>query len=414
MAKNNKNPAIRFKGFTEDWEECDLNDKTIKIGDGLHGTPKYVKNGDVYFINGNNLRLGNVIIDSETKQVTENQVSENDKSLNSNTILISINGTIGNLALYKGENIMLGKSVGFITLKDMNKIYAYFLLQSPKIQNYFFENLTGSTIKNLGLKTIRETKINLPKNPTEQKKIGTFFQNLDSLITQHQKKHDKLVILKKAMLNKMFPKNGAKVPEIRFKGFTEDWVEKPFGEFALVKRGLTYSPKDVSDKGVKVLRSSNIYEGSFIQNKDDVYVKEEAINIELAKNNDILITSANGSSRLVGKHAVIKNLNSKTVHGGFMLIVRTSKPFFLNASMSSSWYSKFINQNVLGGNGAIGNLKSNDLEEHYILIPKEDEQQKIGDYFKNLDKQIALHQTQLNKLNNIKKACLSKMFVSQE
>jgi type I restriction enzyme S subunit len=106
-----------------------------------------------------------------------------------------------------------------------------------------------------------------------------------------------------------------------------------------------------------------------------------------------LITSANGSSRLVGKHALIQEIpDDSAVHGGFMLLGRTKNYDFVNASMSSSWYTKFINVFVAGGNGAIGNLNKNDLDEQVIFVPNDAEQTKIGNYFRNLDHLITLHQ----------------------
>ena len=117
------------------------------------------------------------------------------------------------------------------------------------------------------------------------------------------------------------------------------------------------------------------------------------MNIDTAKQNDILITSANGSSRLVGKHTLIKEISDNSaVHGGFMLLGRTKNYDFINASMSSSWYIRFINVYVTGGNGAIGNLSKSDLDEQLILVPSDLEQKKIGDYFSNLDNLITLHQ----------------------
>ena len=161
-----------------------------------------------------------------------------------------------------------------------------------------------------------------------------------------------------------------KVPELRFKGFTDDWEERKFEDIAETRRGLTYKPNSVVNNGIRVLRSSNINEDTFIFDNDDVFVDENAVNIPYVKNGDILITSANGSSRLVGKHAIIRNLpDNRAVHGGFMLIASSSNPEFLNASMSSRWYSKFINLYVAGGNGAIGNLNKNDLDTQIVLVP---------------------------------------------
>jgi type I restriction enzyme S subunit len=152
----------------------------------LHGTPKFKDTGDVYFINGNNLVNGNIEITEETKLVSYIEQSDDDKTLDDNTILMSINGTIGNLAWYSGEKIMLGKSAAFIKIRDFNKKYIYYYLQTSTIHEYFFNNLTGTTIKNLGLKTIRETIIDVP-SIGEQLKIGQFFEQLDHLITLHQR-----------------------------------------------------------------------------------------------------------------------------------------------------------------------------------------------------------------------------------
>ena len=186
----------------------------------------------------------------------------------------------------------------------------------------------------------------------------------------------------------------SRVPAIRFKGFTDPWEQRKFREAATLKRGLTYSPTDIVNKsqGVRVLRSSNINEDQFELRDDDVFVRKEAINIEFAQNNDILITAANGSSRLVGKRALIDNLTGETVHGGFMLLASADNPDFLNAAMGAGWYRRFLNIGVSGGNGALGNLDANALRDYEFLAPNEDEQKSIGTFFQKLDSLITLHQ----------------------
>ncbi len=184
-----------------------------------------------------------------------------------------------------------------------------------------------------------------------------------------------------------------KKPSIRFAEFTDAWEQRKFEEIAITRRGLTYSPENIVKDGVRVLRSSNIAEDTFVLSEDDVFVCRNAVNIEFVKENDILITSANGSTRLVGKHAVIVGIKeNSTIHGGFMLVDTAKKPFFVNASMSSKWYSKFIALFVSGGNGAIGNLSKSDLGEQKVFCPNDAEQNKIGYFYKNLDNLITLHQ----------------------
>lgn len=196
-------PEIRFAGFTDAWEQRKLDEIASKIGDGLHGTPQYSENGNVYFINGNNLVDGKVIITDGTKRVTEKEQSLDDIALDKNTILMSINGTIGNLALYNGEKLMLGKSASYITVDKSDRNFLFYALQTKGVRDYFFNSLTGTTIKNLGLKTIRDTQIFTP-NLQEQEKIGGTFSYIDNLITLHQRELDLLKDLKKSMLQQMF------------------------------------------------------------------------------------------------------------------------------------------------------------------------------------------------------------------
>lgn len=173
---------------------------------------------------------------------------------------------------------------------------------------------------------------------------------------------------------------------------TYAWEQRKFSDVAFLRRGLTYKPSDVQTDGTRVLRSSNIYENNFILKKDDIYVKSNIVNEKLVENGDILITAANGSSKLVGKHAIVKNIEDKTIHGGFMLLASSENPNFVNTLMSSQWYGRFIHVFVSGGNGAIGNLNKSDLANQYVYIPLKDEQQQIGYFFQQLDNLITLHQ----------------------
>ncbi|WP_372696725.1 restriction endonuclease subunit S [Streptococcus parauberis] len=198
-----KVPELRFEGFADDWEQRKLSEGTSKIGDGLHGTPNYSDNGDVFFINGNNLVNGKIVITKETKLVTESNQSKDDKLLNTDTILMSINGTIGNLAWYNNERVMLGKSAAYLTVSNFDKKFIFSYLQTSTIKNYFLNNLTGTTIKNLGLKTIRDTTLFVP-TLEEQQQIGEFFWTLEETIALHQRKLDLLKEQKKGFLQKMF------------------------------------------------------------------------------------------------------------------------------------------------------------------------------------------------------------------
>ena len=401
---NNAQPEIRFPGFTEGWEQH----KLIEVARYRNGkaheqaideSGKYiVVNSKFVSTNGRVKKYTNIIIDPLKKNELAFVLSDvpNGKAI-ARTFLVD-----------KEHRYSLNQRIAGITPhKDTD---SYFLNVLMNRNPYFlkFDNGVGQT--NL-TKADVENFIGHYPSYEEQQKIGTFFKQLDDTIALHQRKLDLLKETKKGFLQKMFPKNGAKVPEVRFPGFTEDWEERKFGEIVQESRGLTYKPSDVQIEGIRVLRSSNINEDVFVLRDDDVFVKPDAVNIAPIKNGDILITSANGSSRLVGKHAIVNGLQDKTVHGGFMLRVKSKNTWFTNSLMSSRWYNYFINIYVSGGNGAIGNLRKYDLESQTIIVPDDEEQQKIGAFFKQLDDTIALHQRKLDLLKETKKGFLQKMFV---
>lgn len=208
------------------------------------------------------------------------------------------------------------------------------------------------------------------------------------------------------------------VPKLRFKDDNRqdypEWEENKLGDIGCVMRGLTYKPTDVRDDGIRVFRSSNVSEDTFIYGEDDVFVDVNAVNIPFVQNGDILITAANGSSRLVGKHSIIHGvLNDTAVHGGFMLLIRSKDSAFINSSMHSLWYKKFVYKFVAGGNGAIGNLKKSDLENVHLFVPCEKEKNKINDFLTTVEKRITAQQNIIADLEETKKGLLQKIF-SQE
>ena len=271
--------------------------------------------------------------------------------------------------------------------------YLGYYLNSNAYHHQLLPLMQGIKVLSLSRSNIQKTSVSYPIAVKEQQLIAYYFSQLDNLITLHQRKFEKLTNVKKSMLEKMFPQNGSSYPEIRFKGFTDPWEQRKFSDVVATRRGLTYKPSDIRKNGVRVLRSSNIAEDSFVLSDEDVFVVREAVNIDCVRANDILITAANGSSRLVGKHTIISGIPEESaVHGGFMLLGTTKEPHFVNASMGSSWYRRFIELFVAGGNGAIGNLNKNDLDNQDIAIPSEKEQKKIGSFFRQLDNLITLHQ----------------------
>lgn len=164
---------------TVEWKR--LSDCCKKIGDGLHGTPVYDLISDYYFINGNNLKNEKIVIDEKTKRVNKESFMKYMLELDDNTLLMSINGTIGNLAMYHGENVILGKSVAYMSVIDtvLRRDFLYYFLQTTYTKQLLFQNVTGGTIKNLGLAVIRNFQIPVP-SPTEQQRIVKILDKYDT------------------------------------------------------------------------------------------------------------------------------------------------------------------------------------------------------------------------------------------
>ena len=366
------------------WEQRKFGD-VVQVRRGLTYKPSDVQETGVRVLRSSNINEDTFVCGND--DVFVNPKTVNIDTVKQNDILItSANGSsrlVGKHTLIKGIPDESAVHGGFMLL-GITKNYDFINASMNSSWYIRFINIyvTGGNgaIGNLSKSDLDEQLILVPSD-LEQKKIGEYFANLDHLITLHQCKHF-------TICNKN-----------RFA-----WEQRKFGDVVQVRRGLTYKPSDVQETGVRVLRSSNINEDTFVCGNDDVFVNPKTVNIDTVKQNDILITSANGSSRLVGKHTLIKGIpDESAVHGGFMLLGITKNYDFINASMNSSWYIRFINIYVTGGNGAIGNLSKSDLDEQLILVPSDLEQKKIGEYFANLDHLITLHQHKLNILKDIKK-----------
>ena len=406
-----KSPQLRFEGFTDDWEERKLSEGTSKIGDGLHGTPNYSDNGDVFFINGNNLVNGKIVITKETKLVTESNQSKDDKLLNMDTILMSINGTIGNLAWYNNERVMLGKSAAYLTVSNFDKKFIFSYLQTSTIKNYFLNNLTGTTIKNLGLKTIRDTTLFVP-TLEEQQKIGSLFKQLDDTIALHQRKLDLLKEQKKGYLQKMFPKTGEKIPELRFAGFADDWEERKLSDL-FIKGGSGGTPKSTNkafyDGDIPFLGISDITKSNGFINNTEKHISSDGLNSSAA-----WIVSKGAISLAmyasVGKLAIL-NIDAATSQAFYNMIfddydLRDLVYQRLNKANELSEWNKLIST------GTQSNLNADKVKNFQMYLPKNhDEIKLISTFFKQIDNTIALHQRKLDLLKEQKKGFLQKMFV---
>lgn len=324
-------------------------------------------------------------------------------------LLISASGSIGRVVEYLGMDEYFQDS-NIVWLKHDGAVSNLFLRQFYSFVRW--SGLEGSTIKRLYNKNILETKINLPERP-EQELIGKYFKELDQLIQLHQSKHDKLVALKKAMFQKMFPQSGATTPEIRFKGFSEEWLEKTLGELMPITSAARVHKNEWTCSGVPFFRTSDVvslYKGeknemAFISL--DLYEKLSD-KIGRIKCGDILITG--GGS--IGIPFLAKSDDPLYFKDADLLWLKVPKSIdsnYLYTFFSSDLFREYVGS--ISHIGTIGHYTIEQAKKTPITIPLQAEQKKIGTYFRQLDELISRHATQLEKLKQVKAAFLEKMFV---
>ena len=183
---------------------CRLEDIASILGDGLHGTPKYDENGEFYFINGNNLKNGEIVIKPETKRVSYNEYTKYRKNLTNRTIFISINGTLGNIAVYKGEKVILGKSACYFNVKDeIDRDFIRYVVSTDDFQEYIRRYANGTTIKNVSLRVMRDYEFNLPPLET-QRAIAAILSALDAKIDNNTKINNHLEKIAQAIFKSWF------------------------------------------------------------------------------------------------------------------------------------------------------------------------------------------------------------------
>ena len=195
-------------------------------------------------------------------------------------------------------------------------------------------------------------------------------------------------------------------PNIRFKGFTDDWEQRKFPEFVSFFNGLTYTPDDVQETGTLVLRSSNVKNGEIVD-ADNVYVNDKVATSENVQVGDIIVVVRNGSRALIGKHAQIKASMPNTVIGAFMSGIRSGQSSFVNALLDTSAFENEIAKNM---GATINQITGYMFSKMEFMVPSEEEQQQIGQYFSNLDHLITLHQRKCDETKKLKKFMLQKMF----
>ena len=403
MAKQNK-PAIRFKEFTDAWEQRKLSE--------MCGTFEYGLNAAAKEFDGKNKYIRITDIDDASREFLLSDLSSPDICLDgmskyllsSGDIVFARTGaSVGKTYIYR-ENDGIVYFAGFLIRAKVNQDNdAEFVFQStlsPSYEKYIRITSQRSGQPGVNAQEYGEYDLFAPSKE-EQQRIGHFLRGIDSLITLHQRKYDKLQVLKKAMLEKMFPKNGSGVPEIRFKGFTDAWEQRKLGEVF----------EEYSEKNHEELPPLTIIQGGGTIRRDESerslqYDKSSLSNYKMVNKDDFIVhlRSFEGGLEKANSQGIISPAYH-TFHGE-----NVDSRFYYAYFRSKNFINKDLKPHVYG----IRDGRSIDIEGmKTIKIPCTSyaEQKSIGDFLTTLDHLITLHQRELEKLQNIKKSMLEKMFV---
>jgi type I restriction enzyme S subunit len=405
MPENTRIPAIRFAGFTDAWEQRKLGELGSVAMCRRIFKEQTTEAGDVPFY-----KIGT--FGDEPDAFISRELFEEYKSKYPHPevgdILISASGSIGRTVEYTGEDEYF---------QDSNIVW---LQHDARLDNSFLKHfysmvkwhgLEGSTIKRLYNKNILDTRINVPL-PDEQKAVGSFFDHLNDLITLHQREYDKTVNIKKAMLEKMFPKNGADIPEIRFKGFTDAWEQRKLSDYMDFSNGIN-APKENYGKGRKMISVLDILDKQPIYYntiRNSVEIDETTEKRSKVEEGDLVFVRSSEIPEEVGWAKAYLD-SEYALFSGFSIRGKKKSDFnahFFELSLNSSNRKQI--ERKAGGSTRF-NVSQAILNSILIDVPSLDEQIQIDEFFTALDHLITLHQRELKKLQNMKKALLEKMFV---
>ena len=395
MTKITDIPAIRFKGFSDTWEQRKLGEiGSVSMCRRIF-KEQTSENGEIPFY-----KIGT--FGGEADAFISRELFEEYKAKyqypKKGDILISASGSIGRTVVFTGKNEYFQDS-NIVWLNHDKHLDNSFLKCFYSIVKW--AGIEGSTIKRLYNDNILNTAITLP-SVEEQQKIGAYFENLDNLITLHQRKYDKLTNVKKSMLEKMFPQNGSNVPEIRFKGFTEAWEQRKLGEVAKYRNGKAHE-NCIDESGKYIVVNSK-----FVSTNGTVIKHSNMQNEPLAQNEIAFVLSDVPNGRAIARTFLVEENDKYTLNQRIAGITSSENtyPYFLHILMNRHPYFLAFDDGVKQTNLSVSDVLN--FETYY---PEYEEQKQIGEYFRNLDRLITLHQRELEKLKNLKKACLEKMFV---
>ena len=398
MTENRKTPKLRFKGFTDAWEQRKLGDICqVTMGQSPDGTTYSELPLGYILVQGNaDLNNGWVCPRTWTTQKT--------KTAEEGDLILSVRAPAGAVGK-TSYNVVIGRGVAGIKGNE----FIYQSLIKMDLGGYWRTIAAGSTFESINSDAVNNAKLMVPQDIEEQNIVGGYLYLFDKLITLHQRKLDRLKNIKKSMLDKMFPKDGEVVPEIRFKGFTDAWEQRKLGDVADIVGGGTPSTaiSEYWDGDIDWYAPAEITNQIFV-NSSQKKITAEGLNNSSAKMlpvGTVIFTSRAG----IGKTAILTK--EGCTNQGFQSIIphkdELDSYFIFSRTDELKQYGETI-----GAGSTFVEVSGKQMTNMIISIPTTMvEQRQIGTYFRNLDNLITLHQRKLDKLKNIKKYMLDNMFV---
>lgn len=422
-----KIPAVRFKGFEDDWEQRKVGDY-YEFKNGLNkgkeffgeGTP-IVNFTDVFHNRGISPEMLSGKVRLELSEIKNYEVKKGDIFFTRTSETIEEIG-YPSVMLGEPENTVFSGFVlrGRCFLKDdpLDNLFKKYIFFTDAFRTEMLRKSSMTTRALTSGTAIKNMEFLHPSSKEEQHKNGELLTNLDHLITLHQRKLEKLQLVKKSMLEKMFPKNGSKIPEIRFEGFADDWEQRKLGEVIRLNGRIGfrgYTEKDIvskDDGGVLTFSPTNIVDNKLTTNCKNTYITrfkyDESPEIKI-HNGDILFVKT-GST--LGKSALVTGLSEDATLNPQVVVMRTNNlnAEFLAAMLVTNTIIMQVNSAKIGG--AVPTLTETRIKDFDVSIPvSEAEKEQIGKFFSQLDHLITLHQRKLEKLKSFKKSLLEKLFV---
>lgn len=416
-----KCPEVRFNGHSESWSQQPLNNIFGKIRNAFVGTatPFYVKKGNFY-LESNNVKNGKINKNTQIFIDDYFYFKQRDKWLKTNDIVMVQSGHVGHSAVISEElnNSAAHALIMFSDYKvQTDPHFLNYQWQTNSTKNAIEKIATGNTIRHILSSDMKEF-LSFFSSYDEQTQIGNFFQNLDQSITLQEKKLAQTQNLKKAMLEKMFPKAGSNQPEVRLKGFSGDWVNSQLSNFISIKHGFAFDGAYFSEieTNLCLLTPGNFMIGGGFKAEKFIYYNGEVPENYILQENDLLVTMTDLSKEIdtLGLPALLPLIRGKTLlHNQRLGLISFDNDEldkgFLFYLLQTESYHKYI---VLSATGTtVKHTSPSKILAFVCDVPEFEEQKAIGQFFKQLDKTLVLQQQQLQTLKNLKQAFLEKMFV---